>query len=804
MPLRRERRRSVTPPAPAPTSWTRVETPEFLDTVHSPIRSAAAGTAEASARASHTRGRPRVEAAAAEGAADRSRAALLRYPSVMQHAAAGIAIVTLEGVLVDVNPALCAIYDCEREELVGASIPPLVAPEDRARVAERIQRLLDGSDEQSIEDVRLARKDGAHCEALVSASVIRASDGRPQEIMAVISDVTERNASARALRRHGEQQTAIARLGQSLTAADSSEQAIAETARALADTLPMPACALIGARAQASGWSVRGEAGSRGAMLLQCRPGRSLVASTLRTGEVVVVQDVAEASGAWAHRLAATTTRSFAIIPCSDAGQSGVAVLEADVPNAFPEDAVAFVETCLRMCAAVVGRRRSEAGARLAAQHDALTGLPNRSFFASEVERALGSAGWPPDPLAVLFLDLDGFKEVNDAYGHAAGDDLLRHVARRLRKAVRPDDFVARFGGDEFVVLCRKVGSPDQAKELAERLLRDLCVEVRVGAARYAVSLSIGVAHYGSGACSADRLIADADTAMYRAKRDGRGRAQLFDIAQRRQVIDRLNVNADLAAGVERNQLVAVYQPIVALDDGTMHGCEALVRWQHPTRGLLMPDSFIGYAEESGAIAKIGAWMLAAAVRQSESWVDGHNQRLSVSVNVSVQELLDPDFASNVERTMSEAHMPRGGLVLELTESAFMVNTDGLATTMLELRQAGAAISIDDFGTGYSSLARLGRMPLDYVKIDRAFVSDMLENMVNYRLVRTIVDMTHALGAKAVAEGVETAAVADELRALGCDFGQGYLWSRPVSAETVATLLEKPSLEPASRISEAA
>ena len=429
-------------------------------------------------------------------------------------------------------------------------------------------------------------------------------------------------------------------------------------------------------------------------------------------------------------------------------------------------------------------RKRLESTLRHQALHDTLTGLPNRALLDDRMSHALTLARARGSTVAVLFLDLDRFKVLNDADGHAAGDAVLVEVARRLRAAVRPEDTVARFGGDEFVVLC-ETGGLSTAHQVAERLHESLAHPFRsTGPTRtLAASIGIAVAHRDSTAAD---LLRDADTAMYRAKDLGRGRTAVFDADVRARASARLSATTALQRALSEGELRLHYQPVLDLDDERLLGFEALVRWQHPEHGLLAPGAFIADAEETGLIVPLGEWVLRTALEQATRWAAlaaAGTAPPHMAVNLSARQLEEPDLAELIRAALAANAFPPSALTLEITESVVMEDVLRSVDHLRALRDIGMDLSIDDFGTGYSSLVYLKRLPVTTLKIDREFVSGLGLDPHDSAIAAAVIAMARALDLRVVAEGVETPLQLAELRRLGCDAAQGFLFSRPVPAE---------------------
>ncbi len=438
-------------------------------------------------------------------------------------------------------------------------------------------------------------------------------------------------------------------------------------------------------------------------------------------------------------------------------------------------------------------RKRAEEALTHAALHDHLTGLPNRALLLDRLDRSLARAAREGTTVAVLFLDIDRFKLVNDSLGHNSGDELLVVVARRLEHILRPTDTVGRFGGDEFVVVSEVAGGAPQAIGLTERLGAVISSPVEIGGEELVVTASIGVALAPGGHGLPDQLLREADAAMYRAK-SARTGYELFDEHMRDAVHGRLQFERELRHGLERGEFAVHYQPVVSLLDRRARGVEALARWHHPTRGLVEPNDFIPIAEETGLITALGSWVLGQACRQSLQWREELPHPIEIAVNLSAAQLHAEGLAESVAGILAEYQLEANQLSLcfEITESVVMQDPERVTHTLERLKKMGLRLSIDDFGTGYSSLAYLKRFPVDTLKIDQCFVAGLGTDSNDEAIVSAVINLAGVLGLEAVAEGVETAEQADRLVALGCSLAQGFYFARPQPAEALTPLLGQP------------
>ncbi len=438
--------------------------------------------------------------------------------------------------------------------------------------------------------------------------------------------------------------------------------------------------------------------------------------------------------------------------------------------------------------------RSALAAIRKMAMHDNLTGLFNRALFSETLQHALAKGGRHHRPIALFFMDLDRFKNINDSLGHQIGDRVLQETAKRITRCVRESDVVARLGGDEFVLLVEEFGEVSKVSDIAQKLLAAISQTIVIDGHELNLTVSIGICIYPTDAQDAKTLLSNADIAMYRAKAQGRNSFCFYSAELNSHTLEKLELEAGLRHGLERNEFRVHYQPKINIATGAMTGVEALIRWQHPARGLLMPDTFIQIAEETGLIQPIGLWTLREACTRAKAWEDSGLPRLPVAVNLSAGQFQQEQLVSQLAEILKSTGLAPNTLELEITESMVMQDPEQAVKLMESLREMGVRLTIDDFGTGYSSLGYLKRFPIDSLKVDRSFVRDLPHNADDIAITRAVIAMAHSLEVKVIAEGVENQEQLDLLRAEGCDEYQGYLCSRPLNEADLVSFIREGSV----------
>jgi diguanylate cyclase (GGDEF)-like protein/PAS domain S-box-containing protein len=680
-----------------------------------------------------------------------------RFRRSFRDSAIGMALVATDGRWLQVNRSLCEMVGYPQEELLEKTFQDITHPDDLEKDLDHLRRLLAGEIRTYQMEKRYFHREGHVVWILLSVSLVHDEESEPLYFVSQIQDVSERKRAVEKIREAEERyRTLVERIpvvtymqqpGEPSRTTYISPQYESILGYSVEEVLSYP-----------EHW----------VKILHPDDRERVLAEDERTNRseepfVMEYRKIAKnGSVVW--------IRDEATIVRDEEGRSYYWLgIQTDVTE----------------------RKRMEERLEHRAFHDPLTGLANRQLFVDRLGQALRrTRRRKKGRVALLFLDLDGFKVVNDSLGHEVGDLLLVAVVDRLKGCLRSEDTLARFGGDEFVVLVEDVEAADEAARVAERIIDELRHRFVLDGRELYARASIGIAIGEDRTKDPNDLLRDADTAMYRAKDEGWGYA-VFDPVMYERAIDRLEVENDLGRAVEQEEFVVHYQPIVILQTGEVSAVEALVRWDHPERGLLDPDEFVPMAEESGLVIPMGEQVLREACLRAKEWQEAHPRTppLVMSVNLSARQLSRPDLAETVERVLGETGLEGSCLTLDVTETVYVKALAGNTATLDRLRGLGARISIDDFGIGYSSLAYLKRLPADAIKIDKSFVRGLGEDVEDTAIVRMIVELAHTLGMEVIAEGVETEEQVELLREMGCDFAQGYHLARPLPSEEVEQLL---------------
>jgi diguanylate cyclase (GGDEF)-like protein/PAS domain S-box-containing protein len=692
------------------------------------------------------------------------------------------------------NPAAERLFGWGREEVIGR---PLTGILNSASEAERVPEVRELATTVGWEgEAQMMRKDGTEFPAHARLAPLRDPSGYELGIVCAFQDLTERKDVETRLRQRAAEQAAVAALGERALEGGPLTALLDHAMEVIAEVLDIDFADVLELAPDERAFLLKAGIGFREGLVrnitLPADWAESQAGFTILTKEPVIVEDVvAEERFQAGDLLREHGVGSGATVVVQGRGRPfGVVGAYSRRRRTFSAEDISFLQAMANVLADAIDRFRTEEDTRRRGLHDPLTGLPNRTLVLDRISHALARADRSEGSVAVLFLDVDNFKVVNDSLGHRAGDNLLRQLAARLGEAVRPADTVGRFGGDEFVVLCEDVVDEPMALRIAGRLARVFVEPFSLeGDDVHVASASIGVVLRDGVQDNPEELLRDADAAMYRAKERGRARVELFDTGMRARAIGRLQTEGDLRRALERDELRVVYQPIVALADGSVEGFEALVRWAHPERGLLSPAQFIPVAEESGMIVALGRVVLEEACRQSVAWSADHGS-VPVHVNLSARQMSAPNLVASVSHVVRSTGIDPADLVLELTESSLFERVHSPGETLAQLNELGLSLMLDDFGTGYSSLSYLQQFPLSGLKIDRAFVAGTGGEPGDAAIVDAILRMARALGLEVVAEGIETQEHLDTLRRLGCERGQGYLFSRPVDVAGATALLE--------------
>jgi diguanylate cyclase (GGDEF)-like protein/PAS domain S-box-containing protein len=699
-----------------------------------------------------------------------------------------------DGVVRYWNRGARQLYGYESNEALGQQLVDLIVPEEsRDDVIELGHAAIDGRPTETELDARDKHGRVFPVYLRVRGVPLDGAGGSSCGSLGISVDISARREAEQAIRRRAEEQQEIANLGRLALKGAPLEELSDHAVRIASQVLSADCASLVEHLPDATGFAIRATAGwpdeRKGERI--AGDARSLSGYVLRSRDPVVVEDWAQERrfSPSAGLLARGVRTSVAVLVGDPGSPYGVLAIHYAQPRATPQDCLSFLSALANVLAEAIQSRNAQEMIRHQALHDGLTGLPNRTLFLDRVAHALARNDRRRQTIAVLFIDLDHFKLVNDSLGHHAGDELLRAIVPRLASVIRPSDTLARLGGDEFAVLCEELPSEVAATRIADHLLSALQQPVVLPGDDRVISASIGIA-LNTAESTADELLRDADAAMYSAKNAARGRSELFDSQMRARVLGRVRTEAALRAALAHDDEIYVhYQPLVSLRTGTIVGAEALARWRHPDWGPVSPAVFIPVAEDSGLIHELGAHIIRRAARESAAWQ--HNAGFTgIAINVSTRQLVQPDEVPALIRdAITTEGITPGFLTIEITESLLIEQLDSAQDALRSLKELGIRLALDDFGTGFSSLSYLHDLPFDIVKIDRSLTRKIVDAPRAAALAQAIIHMGHALELKVVAEGVETPEQAARLRALGCDIGQGFHFAKPMAPELLSALL---------------
>src|SRR5215217_3000459 len=689
-----------------------------------------------------------------------------RFRGSFERAATGMALVGTDGRFLRVNKSLCEILGYTERELLGKTFQEITHPEDLDADLDQVRRMLDGEIRTYQMEKRYFHKEGHVVWALLSVSLVHDEEDEPLYFVFQIQDVSERKKFEEAFERLSQQhEKVLEAAGEGIFGLDLHGNI----------TFVNPAAS------DMTGWSTQDLLG---------RPMHNLLHHTKPDGAPYPSEECPIYA---AFTTGTTHSRDDEVFWRKDGTSFPVEYTSTPVTE---DGEVAGAVVTFRD---ITERKALKEQLQHQAFHDLLTGLPNRALFIDRLERALTRANRRASNVAVLFMDLDNFKVVNDSLGHKAGDQMLVGVAERLKTCLRSEDTAARLGGDEFTILVEDIAGIGEVVQIAERIADILRPPFALEEQEVFATVSTGIALNSTAQEQPADLLRHADLAMYRAKLRGKARYELFEPSMDAKAVERLMLETGLRRALLRQQFRVYYQPIVALENGKIAGVEALVRWEHPQRGLLLPESFLSVAEETGLIVRMGQWVLREASKQARIWQERYTSipPLTISVNLSTREFFHPELVAEV---LDESEIDPASLQLEITEGAMTTNgTYSTDRTLRNLKRMGVQLAIDDFGLGYSSLSYLKRFPVNFLKIDRSFVAG-LEGEPNgvstkdKEIVKAMIDLTHALGLRVIAEGVETSEQLAQLRKMKCDLAQGNYFSEPLPSEALSVLIGGPDL----------
>src|SRR5215212_1150700 len=686
---------------------------------------------------------------------DALREARDRFRSIFDHAPIGVAMVSLQGRYMQVNRSLCEILGYTEEELQALTWQEITHPDDLAASSAYARRIVEGEFLRYHLEKRFLHANGHTVWASLSVSLVRDAEGEPLYFVSQIQDVTERKKVEKVIIESEERFRSLVQNSSDIITILDADGTVHYVSPAVERVTGYKPEEQVGTNAFGSVHPDDSEQALNTFAEVLKRPGL----------HPPLEFRVPHKDGSWRY-------------------------LEHVVNNLLDDPAVRGVVV---NSWDVTARKALVEQLSYQAFHDPLTELPNRALFMDRLEHALTRANRRGNKVAVLFTDLDNFKVINDSLGHEIGDRLLVAVAERLKACLRPEDTAARLGGDEFTILVEDIASVDEGVQIAERIADILRPPFALEEQEVFATVSTGIALNNTAQEQAADLLRHADLAMYRAKRRGRARYEVFELSMDAKAVERLILETGLRRALVRQQFRVHYQPIVALDNDKVAGVEALVRWEHPQRGLLLPEAFLSVAEETGLIVRIGQWVLREAGKQARIWQERYPSMppLTISVNLSTREFFHPKLVAEV---LGESEIDPASLQLEITEGATTTNgTSKAERTLRNLKRMGVQLAIDDFGLGYSSLSYLKRFPVDFLKIDRSFIAGLGRELngasKDKEITKAMIELTHALGLGVIAEGVETSEQLAQLRNMKCDLAQGNYFSEPLPSEALAVIL---------------
>lgn len=680
-----------------------------------------------------------------------------RFTAAFEHAPLGMAVHGSDGRHLMVNAAYCALLGRTQEELLTLGVLEVVRAEHREALLEQHRRLIEGEVNKIALENSYLRPDGAEVWGRVHTAAVRGPDGALRYTITHLEDITDRRRHVLDLRSSEERFRTLVENSPSIVARFDDSGALVYLSPSAQDLMGRPVHELIGH--ELDDLDLPGEFAATWSQALD---------RVFGNAEVVDFELEVEMPGG------RTWLQSRA------------------VPEFGPDGRVAHA---LVLSTDITERKHNEADLAYRALHDPLTGLANRTLAIERLKRAIRTNVGPDSHVAVLFLDLDRFKVVNDSLGHRAGDELLIEVANRLRRCLRPSDTVARLGGDEFMIVLAGIVDREEARSVAERVRRSLSAAFLVAEQTVFTATSIGITYAADVSDDAEVLLRDADAAMYRAKDRGRDRYEIFDEELRVGVSERLRRESELRRAMEAGEMLVYFQPEVELRTSRCVGAEALVRWRHPTRGIITAGEFIELAEETGLILELGTWVLREACRQFGEIRDPETRgRFELRVNLAARQVAQPDVVEVVEEALRSAGVSPSEVCLEITETTLMADAEHAMRVLHRLKDLGVRLAIDDFGTGYSSMTYLKNFPVDVVKIDQSFVRGLGDDSGDTAIVAAVISLAQALGLSTVGEGIETENQLDALRLLGCDHGQGFLFSKAVHGDALRAMFSGRSM----------